>query len=157
MQAAEMIVVPVADDQRLDLRRIDADQLHVVEQRFGRIAEVEHDRALLRGALRFQKQRQAPLVVEHVLDVGAASRPRAFVDDAIDRAAAQELIVPWSIRTASSACRWSGPGSAARPRSRRSRSRRPRRLRQTPRRLQKFTPPQIRLDPLRGRMKGCQA
>ena len=41
-----MIVVAMADDQRLDFGRVDAEQLDVVEQGLGGIAEVEHDRAL---------------------------------------------------------------------------------------------------------------
>ena len=55
MQAAEVVVMPVADDQRIDLVRIGADDLHVVEQRFRRVAEVEQDGALLGAALRFEK------------------------------------------------------------------------------------------------------
>ncbi len=42
VEAAEMVVVPVAHDQRVELRRIDADQLHVVDQHFGRVAVVQH-------------------------------------------------------------------------------------------------------------------
>ena len=40
-QAAEVIEMSVADDQRLDLLRIDPDHLHIVEQRFGRVAEID--------------------------------------------------------------------------------------------------------------------
>ena len=57
------------------------------------VAEVKHDRALLLIALRFQEQRQAPLVVQDVAGIRAATRPRALMHDAFDRAAAQELIV----------------------------------------------------------------
>ena len=70
------------------------------------VAEVEQDRALLLLALRFQEQRQAPLVVQDVAGIGAATRPRALMNDAVDRAAAQELIVhAGRSAPASTACR----------------------------------------------------
>jgi len=50
-QAAVMVEVTVANDHSVDLRGIGAGQLDVVEQRFRRIAEVEHDRALFIPAL----------------------------------------------------------------------------------------------------------
>lgn len=40
-QTAVMVEVAVADDQRLDLLRIGADQFEVVEKRGGRVAEIE--------------------------------------------------------------------------------------------------------------------
>lgn len=67
-----MIVVAVADDQPVELCRIDADQLHVVEQHLGRVAVVEHQRALVSRGLGFQPQRQPPLVVQRFPEIGAA-------------------------------------------------------------------------------------
>ena len=83
-QAAVMVDMTVADDQRLHLARVDPQQPDVVDQRRGRVAEVEHDRALLLVALRFQEERQSPLVVQNVAGVGAAAGTRAVVNDPIE-------------------------------------------------------------------------
>ena len=144
MQAAVVVNVAVADDQRLDLARIDLQELDVVDQRRGRVAEVEHDGALLLLALRFQEQRQAPLIVQDVAGIGAAARPRAprarhrspCCRAGIDRA-------PGRSGRASTACRWSEPGSVARSRSRRSRNRRRRGCRERGRGFQEVTPFEI--------------
>ena len=86
-EAAIVIDMPVADDHRLDLRRIDLEQIHIVENCRG-VAEVEQDRAVLCAALRFQIQREAPFIVQHVARARAASGSRSFVRHAIDSAAA---------------------------------------------------------------------
>ena len=46
-----MIEVAMAHDHRIDLAGIGAGQLDIVDQSFRRIAEIEHDGALLVGAL----------------------------------------------------------------------------------------------------------
>ena len=74
-QAAVVVDVPVADDQRLDLARIDLQQAHVVDDRRRRVAEVQQDRALVLVALRFEVERQTPFVVQHVARIGAAPGP----------------------------------------------------------------------------------
>ena len=40
-QAAEVVVMAVAEDQRVDLAGVDAQELHVVVQRLGCVTEVE--------------------------------------------------------------------------------------------------------------------
>ena len=90
-QAAEMIVMAVADDQRVEFRRIDADQFHVVQQHFGRIAVVQHQRALASRGLQFQPQRQAPFIMQRLAEIGASRRRRDR--DAIGLLGAEELVV----------------------------------------------------------------
>ena len=65
----------MADDQRFDLAGIGADELDVVQQRFRRVAEVEHHRALFvcRAAIR-SIQRKAPLIVQGATIIGARRR-----------------------------------------------------------------------------------
>jgi len=53
-QAAEVVIVTVADDQRLDPLGIDPKQFRIVEQRLRGVAEVEHERALFGRALRLE-------------------------------------------------------------------------------------------------------
>jgi hypothetical protein len=59
-------------DQRLDLLRVGADIINVVVERFGGIAEVDHDSVLLAGVLRFDIERKAPLVVQRAAIVALA-------------------------------------------------------------------------------------
>src|SRR5262249_54527272 len=92
-QAAVMVDVAVADDQRLDIGRIGFEKSHVVDERRRGVAEVEQDCALLLSELRLQEHRQARLVVQDVATVGAAPRPRALMNNSVDRAAAQVLIM----------------------------------------------------------------
>ena len=88
LQAAEVIEVAMADDQRVELARIDAGQFDIVEQSLGRIAEVEHDVALLARALRLQEQREPPLIVQAAAIVPP---PRRRLDRyAVDLAGAKE-------------------------------------------------------------------
>jgi hypothetical protein len=70
-QAAVVVEMPVTDDQRLDLGGVGADQLEVVQQRFGRVAKIEQHGVLLVRPLRFQQQRKAPLVVQGAAIIGA--------------------------------------------------------------------------------------
>ena len=79
-----MVNMTVAHDQRPHLAWVDPQQPDVVDQRGGRVAEVQHDRALLLVALRFQKERQSPLVMQNVAGVGAAAGTGAVVNDAIE-------------------------------------------------------------------------
>ena len=92
-QAAIVVDVPMADDQRLDLARVDLQQAHIVDDRRRGIAEVQQDRALLLVALRFEVERETPFIVQHIARVGAAARPGRLVNHAVDGAAAQELVV----------------------------------------------------------------
>jgi hypothetical protein len=64
LQAAEVVVVAMTDDQRIDLGRINADQFHVVEEHGRSIAVVQHHRALLCAAFGFEPEGKAPLVVQ---------------------------------------------------------------------------------------------
>src|SRR5947207_1951754 len=88
-----MVNMTVAYDQRPHLAWIDSQQPDVVDQRSCGVSEVEQDGALLLVALRFQEERQSPLVVQYVAGVGAAAGPGAVVNYPVDRAAAQILIV----------------------------------------------------------------
>ena len=74
-QAAVVVDVPVADDQRLDLARVDLQQAHIVDDRRRGVAEVQQDRALLLLALRFEVERETPFIVQDVARVGAAPGP----------------------------------------------------------------------------------
>ena len=62
-QPTVVICVPVAEDQRIDFARIGPGNFQIVDQRLGSEPVVEHQRASLVRALRFDIQRQAPLVV----------------------------------------------------------------------------------------------
>ena len=88
-----MIDMAVADDQRVQLGRIDLEQADIVDDRGRRVAEIQQDIASLLFALRFQKQRQTPLIVQDVARVGAAAAARTFVNDAVHGTAAQKLVV----------------------------------------------------------------
>jgi len=64
VQSAEMIEVPVAHDQRADLRRIHLQDFDVVEERVRAVAEIEERGALVVALLGFEQQRKAPLVMQ---------------------------------------------------------------------------------------------
>ena len=98
-----MIVMAVADDQRIEFRGIDADQLHVVDEDVGRVAVVQHQRALAARGLRFQPQRQAPFIVQGFAEIGAARQwddryaigllgAEELIEAAIDQHADRELV-----------------------------------------------------------------
>src|SRR5262249_16166793 len=86
-----MVEVAVADDQGLNLLRVGADKINVVVKRFGGISEVNHHSVLFGVALRFNIQRQAPLIVQRPTIVGLA-RGR-FNLDAFHLTWTQEQIV----------------------------------------------------------------
>src|SRR2546421_9208191 len=83
----------MADYHGLDFCGICLEQLDIVDQRRRRVAEVEQNRALLLCPFGFQEERKAPLVVQDVAGIGAASRPRTLMNDTIHSAATQELIM----------------------------------------------------------------
>ena len=62
--AAEMVVMAVAEHDRVILRGIDVEDVHIVEQDFRRVAEIDHDAAGLRPGLRFRLHGKAPFAVE---------------------------------------------------------------------------------------------
>lgn len=62
--AAEVVVVPVAECQRVEFRRVDAGQQQVVQQCLGRVAEVDQHLARLGAARRLHVQRQSPFVLQ---------------------------------------------------------------------------------------------
>ncbi len=88
-----MIDVAVADDQSVECARVDLEHTDIVDDRRGGVTEIEKDGALLLLALRFQKQRQPPFVMEDVARISAAGRSRALMNDAVHSAAAQKLVV----------------------------------------------------------------
>ncbi len=75
-QATVMIEMAMADDQRIGLGGIGFEDADIVEQCIRAVTEIEKDRALFGSALRFQIERQAPLIVQHLTIIGATARPR---------------------------------------------------------------------------------
>jgi hypothetical protein len=75
-QAAPMIEMAVADDERAHLAGIGFDELDVVEQRLGAVAIIEHDGPLLVVALRLQVKRQSPLIVQGPAEIRRPRRRR---------------------------------------------------------------------------------
>src|SRR6185437_11527290 len=63
-QAAPMVEVAMAHDQRVDLLRIDLQQVHVAVDRLGRPTEVQEERALLLATMRLEIKRQSPFAVQ---------------------------------------------------------------------------------------------
>ena len=114
-EPAVVVDVAMADDQRLDLCRIDLEQPHVVDDRRRGVAEVEQDRAALvaRAAIRDRARgpiRCAARCAHPHCGPGRGPRAprrsrccRAGTDRAADRPARGSRV-----------CRWSAPGSAAR-------------------------------------------
>jgi hypothetical protein len=47
LQSAEMVEMPMAHDQRVDLAGIDADNLDIVEEHRRTVSEIQHHGALL--------------------------------------------------------------------------------------------------------------
>ena len=92
-EATVVVDVAVADDQRLDLGRVHLKESHIVDDGRRGVAEVEQDRALLLLTLQFQEERQAPLIVQDVACVRAAAWPWSLVNDTIDRAGRQKLVM----------------------------------------------------------------
>ena len=79
-----MIEVAVAHDQALHFRAVDAHDVHVVHQRVGRVTKIEHEMARVGADLRFQRERQPPLVVQRFAVIrlrnkAAASHLHPFV------------------------------------------------------------------------------
>src|SRR5207247_290891 len=77
-EASEVIEVAVTDDQGVDRRRVDLQEIQVVEQRRGREAEVQERLPRLAPALGFQMQRQAELVVDVLTEPGAGDDAEAL-------------------------------------------------------------------------------
>jgi hypothetical protein len=72
-QPAPMVEMTVAHDQRIDLGRIDLQELHVAVDGIGRPAEVEQEGLLLVAALRLDIKREPPLAVQRAPGVGRAT------------------------------------------------------------------------------------
>ena len=66
-KAAEMVVVAVAQHQRVEPRRVDAEQPGIVEERLGREAVVNKQMPDLVTALRLDMQRQAKLADQRLV------------------------------------------------------------------------------------------
>jgi hypothetical protein len=62
-QSAIMIKMAVANNQGIERLRLDADNFHIVEQRFRRVSIIEHKRSRLSAFQRIQKVGKAPLGV----------------------------------------------------------------------------------------------
>ncbi len=73
-EPAPMIEMAVAQDQRVDLLHVDAEQVHVPGQHLGRPAIVEQEGARLAATLGFKKQRQAPFAVQRPLGIAGPAR-----------------------------------------------------------------------------------
>ncbi len=69
-EPTEMIVMAVAQNQRIKGRRIKAQQFQIVVERFRRVAEIDKDAPRLRSAERFDVERQSEFA-----DKGSPRRP----------------------------------------------------------------------------------
>ena len=65
-KAPEVVVMAVADDERVECRRIDVQKGEIVDQGLGREAEVNENMSCLGAALAFHVHRQAKLADERV-------------------------------------------------------------------------------------------
>src|SRR6516165_8102909 len=61
---AEMIVVAVAQHQRIEIPGIYFENRHVVDERFRRVTKIDQNVAYLVAALRFRMHRESPLAVQ---------------------------------------------------------------------------------------------
>src|SRR5205823_899648 len=82
---AEMVVMPMTDDQRPDRRWVDAQDLHVVEQRLGRVTEIDHRPLRLAAEAGFDEKREAPLVVEDAREFATAGSLNLDAADLLGR------------------------------------------------------------------------
>ena len=65
-QPAVMVVMPVAEDQRIDLGRVDLQQFEIVGVDVGGEAEIEQIAPRLAAFGRFDVQREAPLAFQRL-------------------------------------------------------------------------------------------
>lgn len=93
VQPAIMVVMAMADDQGIDLGRVDLEDADIVEERIGAVAEIEQDGARIRALLGFEEERQTPLVVQHLAIIRAAAGPRRDMLHALDGAGLEELVM----------------------------------------------------------------
>jgi hypothetical protein len=94
--------MPVAQNQRIDLRRVDLEQVHVAVDGFGRPTIVKQEGTLVIAALRLQQQRQTPFAVQRTQrirgttrlrpDAARFLRPEEDIAGAIDQNADAELV-----------------------------------------------------------------
>jgi len=61
---AEMIVMTVAQDERIEGRWVDLENGHVVEERFRRVAEIDQDSAHLVATPRLRVHREPPFAIQ---------------------------------------------------------------------------------------------
>ena len=88
--ATEMVVVTVAENERVENRRVDLKDAHVVEQSFGRITEIDEDVARFIATAGFGVHGKAPLAVQD----GARRRVRRRVAALALDGEAVALLVP---------------------------------------------------------------
>src|SRR5215470_9147725 len=69
-----MVEMPMAHDQRIDLARIDADNIDIVEQDRGAVSEIEHQGALFASLLAREEQRKSPFAVQIAPCIGTRRR-----------------------------------------------------------------------------------
>src|SRR5262249_68823 len=62
----EMIVVAVAQHERIEIRGIYLENGHIVDDRFRRVTKIDQNVAHLVAALRFRMHRESPLAVQAV-------------------------------------------------------------------------------------------
>jgi hypothetical protein len=79
-EAAEMIVVTVAQDQRIDGGGIDPQETHIVDESLGCEPKVDQHRADLASALRFDVHGEAEFADDRLLRWLAAERPTKALD-----------------------------------------------------------------------------
>ena len=115
-QAAPMIEMAVAQDQRVDPGRVDLEQIHVAVDRLGRPTIIQQEGAFVVAALRLQQQRQPPFAVQRAQRLGGAAglgadavhglRPKEKVAGAVDQdtdgepvdSSARRSGLPWPSR-----------------------------------------------------------
>src|ERR1700731_1812965 len=102
-QAAIVIEMTMTEDQCVYLARIDLEDIDVVEERIRAVAVIEHEIAVLGAALRFEEERQAPLIVQRPAKIRRAwsglhrhavnlARPEVPVLAAVDEDVHRQLV-----------------------------------------------------------------
>src|SRR3984957_16529149 len=101
-QTAPVIEMTMAQNQRVDLRRVDLEQVHVAVDGLRRPTIVKQERAFFVGALWLQQQRQSPFAVQRTQQIRGTTRlrpdaarflrPEEDIAGAIDQNADAELV-----------------------------------------------------------------
>src|ERR1700722_3831073 len=75
-QAAPMVEMAMAQDQRIDRRQINAQKLDIVVEHIGSVGEVEQVALALAALLRSEVQREAPFAEQGTLELRPALQAR---------------------------------------------------------------------------------